>query len=173
MIDSFRAWSRGCLTMQGYTDLDDEDRKALWLGVRFSTALCFTGIAVGTVLASPVILLVMAATAALGGFVMAKHPFDHLYDLAVQPLLGGPKVPPTPAPRRFACQLATPWVIGIAVAFMVDAVTVAWLLALPLLVVAAVVTVTNWCPPSFIHGLLFGRHPAPAPEASLPSGHGQ
>ena len=157
MIDRFTSWSRSCLTMQGYGSLGEEERRSLWLGLRFSTALCFAGIALGTVLASPALLLAMAVTAGVGGFITAKHPFDYVYDAALRPLLGGPRVPPSPAPRRFACQLATPWIAAIAAAFLADAAAIAWILALPLLMVSATVTVTNWCLPSFIYGLLHGR----------------
>ncbi len=102
-------------------------------------------------------LLAMAGSAFLGGFLMPKHPFDYLYDVAVRPLAGGPKVPDSPAPRRFACQLATPWISVIAVASIGGSGTVAWILAIPLLAAGAVVTATNWCMPSFIYGLLHRR----------------
>ena len=157
MIELFASWSRGCLTMQGYGSLSDGERRSLWLGLRFSPLLCLTGIALGTVLASPALLLAMAVTAGVGGFITPKHPFDYVYDAAVRPLLGGPSVPPSPAPRRFSCQLATPWISAIAIAFLADAAAIAWALAVPLLVVAATVTATNWCLPSLIYGLLHGR----------------
>jgi hypothetical protein len=157
MIERLAVWSRSCLTMQGYGTLGDEDRKRLWLGLRFAPLLCFVGIALGVILTSPAVLLAMAATAAVGGFITPKHPFDYLYDVALRPLLGGPSVPPSPAPRRFACQLATPWIVAIAVAFLVDLTVVAWALAVPLLIVAALVTTTNWCLPSLMYGLLHGQ----------------
>jgi hypothetical protein len=157
MIGRLTGWSRSCLTMQGYGSLSDAERRSLWLGLRFSPALCLAGIALGAALASPALLLAMAVAAGVGGFVTAKHPFDYVYDAALRPLLGGPSMPPSPAPRRFSCQLATPWIVAIAVAFWAGAPTVAWVLAAPLLVVAATVTTTNWCLPSLIYGLLHGR----------------
>jgi len=157
MIERLSSWSRGCLTMQGYGSLSDGERRSLWLGLRFSPVLCLTGIALGTALASPALLLAMAVAAGVGGFLTAKHPFDYVYDAVLRPLLGGPSVPPSPAPRRFACQMATPWIAAIAVAFLVDATAIAWVLAVPLLLVAATVTTTNWCLPSLIYGLLHGR----------------
>jgi hypothetical protein len=157
MIERVASWSRGCLTMQGYDSLSDGERRSLWLGLRFSPLLCLTGIALSTALASPALLLAMAVTAGVGGFVTAKHPFDYVYDAALRPLLGGPSVPPSPAPRRFACQLATPWIAAIAVAFWAGVPTVAWVLAVPLLVVAATNTTTNWCLPSLIYELLHRR----------------
>jgi hypothetical protein len=156
MEGRFPSWSRECLTMQGYGALDDRARRQLWLGLRFAPALCLIGIAAGTALASPPLLLALAATALLGGFVTAKHPFDRLYDAALRPALGGP-IPPSPAPRRFACQLATPWIAAVAIAFLAGADVVAWALAMPLLLVGAVVTTTNWCLPSLIYGLLHDR----------------
>lgn len=156
MIERFASWSRSCLTMQGYGSLSEEERRRLGLGLRFSTAFCFAGIALGAALASPALLLAMAVTAGVGGFLTAKHPFDYVYDAALRPLLGGPGVPPSPAPRRFACQMATPWIAAIAVAFWAGAPTVAWALAVPLLLMAATVTITNWCLPSLIYGLLHG-----------------
>ncbi len=162
MIERFASWSRSCLTMQGYGSLSDGERRSLWLGLRFSPVLCLAGIALGTALASPVLLLAMALTAGVGGFVTAKHPFDYVYDAVLRPLLGGPSVPPSPAPRRFACQMATPWIAAIAVAFWVGAPALAWVLAVPLLVVAMANTITNWCLPSLIFGLL---HRRPAGEA--------
>ena len=158
MIERLAVWTRSCMTMQGYGALSDEDRKGLWLGIRSAPMLCFVGIALGVVLASPVLLFAMAATAFVGGFLTPKHPFDYLYDVALRPLLGGPSVPPSPAPRRFACQLATPWIVAIAVAFVADLTVVAWILAVPLLIVAAVVTTTNWCLPSLMYGLLHRQH---------------
>jgi hypothetical protein len=157
MTGRFAAWSRSCLTMQGYGAMSEEERESLWLGIRFAPALCFAGILLGVVLASPVLLLAMAATAAVGGFLTPKHPFDYLYDATFRRLLGSPSVPPSPPPRRFACQLATPWIAAIGIAFLAELTAVAWALAVPLLVVAAIVTTTNWCLPSLMYGLLHGQ----------------
>ncbi len=157
MIEGIFSWSRGCLTMQGYGSLSDGERRELWLGLRFSPLLCFAGIALGTALGSPPLLLAMAATAAVGGFFAARHPFDHVYNAVLRPLIGGPPVPPSPAPRRFACQLAAPWIAAIAISFLAGSSALAWILAIPMLVVAATVTTTNWCLPSLIYGLLFER----------------
>ena len=159
MIGRLATWSRSCVTMQGYGTLSDQERRHLWLGFRFAPALCLAGIALGTLLASPPLLFGMAGFAFVGGFVTAKHPFDYLYDFSVRPLLGGPEVPPSPAPRRFACQLATLWILAIAVAFLGGASTLAWILAAPLLLVGLTVSTTNWCLPSLIYGLTHRGQP--------------
>jgi hypothetical protein len=64
MIESLASRSRGCLTMQGYGSLSDRERRSLWLGLRFSPALCLAGIALGTALASPALLLATALSSA-------------------------------------------------------------------------------------------------------------
>jgi hypothetical protein len=153
------------LSMQGYASLSDDERKQLSIGLRVSPALCLTGMAVGVVLQSPAVLLAMAGTAFLGGFVTRKHPFDLIWDYGLRRITGGPPLPPTPAPRRFACQLATFWLIGLAVACIAGADTLGIVLGVPLLLVAATVTTTNWCVPSLIYGLLHRRRADVAPTA--------
>ena len=146
-------WMRCNLSMQGYEELSDDERRALGLGLRLSPALCLAGMTLGVALGSPAVLLAMAATAFLGGFVTAKHPFDLLWDHGLRRLTGGPPLPRTPPPRRFACQLATFWLVGLAAVFLAGNEALGLALGIPLLAVAAVVTTTNWCLPSLIYGL--------------------
>jgi hypothetical protein len=40
MIERLAGRFRSCLTMQGYGSLSDGERRSLWLGLRFSPALC-------------------------------------------------------------------------------------------------------------------------------------
>ena len=147
-------WMRCNLSMQGYGALNDDERKRLGFALRLSPALCLTGMTLGVVLESPTILLGMAATAVLGGFVTAKHPFDLIWDHGLRRLSGGPPLPPTPPPRRFACQLASFWLVAVAAAYLAGEETMGLILGVPLVLVAAVVTVSNWCMPSLIYGLL-------------------
>jgi hypothetical protein len=117
------------------------------------------GVALGTALESAPLLFTMAGFAFIGGFVTARHPFDYLYNLALLPLLGGPPIPETPPPRRFSCQVATPWIAAIAIAFLAGAPALGWVLAVPLLLVGSTNATTNWCQPSFIYGLLHRSRP--------------
>jgi hypothetical protein len=160
MRHTFIRWTNRNLSMQGYGSLGEDERRSLALALRLSPALCLLGMTLGVVLRSPILLIVMAVTAFAGGFVTAKHPFDLLWDHGLRHLSGAPPLQRTPPPRRFACQLATPWLLAIAAAFLADADTVAVVLAVPLLAVATTVTVTNWCLPSLIHGLIHGSRDA-------------
>jgi Domain of unknown function (DUF4395) len=114
MASRLAHWMRCNLSMQGYESLGDDERRELGLGLRLSPVLCLTGMTLGVVLESPAILLGMAGTAVLGGFVTAKHPFDPIWDQGLRRLSGGPPLPRTPAPRRFACQIASVWLAALA-----------------------------------------------------------
>jgi hypothetical protein len=147
-------WMRDNLSMQGYQELSEDERREFGLALRLSPALCLTGMTLGVVLESPAILLGMSATAFLGGFGAAKHPFDLIWDHGLRQLSGGPLLPPTPPPRRFACQIASVWLVALAAAYLAGADTVGLVLGIPLVLVAAVVATTNWCVPSLIYGFL-------------------
>jgi Domain of unknown function (DUF4395) len=153
MANRLTHWMRCNLSMQGYQELSDDERTELDLALRLSPLLCLTGMTLGVVTESPAILLGMAATAVLGGFITAKHPFDLIWDYGLRRLNEGPPLPPTPPPRRFACQIASVWLLALAAAYVAGADTLGLVLGVPLLLVAAVVAITNWCLPSLIYGL--------------------
>jgi uncharacterized protein DUF4395 len=73
--------------------------------------------------------------------------WSRVYDVALRPLL------------------TAPWIVAIAVAFLADLTAVAWVLAAPLLLVAAVVATTNWCLPSLMYGLMHGQRAGERPSA--------
>lgn len=146
------AWSRGCLAMQGYGALSDQERRAQWLGLRFSPILCTALMAIGVALPEPILLFSVAAVAFVGGF-RSKHPFDYLYEMVVRPLLAAPPVPPQPAPRRFACKLAGGWLVATGLAFVFAPDAVGYALGGVLVAVAVVVSTTNWCLPSLIYAV--------------------
>jgi hypothetical protein len=139
-------WMRSNLTTQGYC-LSDGERRELWLGVRFSTGLCLTLVAVALALESPVMVLVLAGIGLLAGF-SAHHPFDHLWNHGVRHLVGGPPLPPNPIRRRDAFKIATAW-LALVGGLLAAGATIAALALGGLLVAAcAMVTATNLCLPS-------------------------
>ena len=99
---------RDRLRMQGFADVSERDLHDVQLWLRFSPAVCRVGVAMGTVLTSPVIiglLMPIAATGALYGY----NPLDLLYDHAIRRVTGTAPLPPRCAPSRFACLVATVW----------------------------------------------------------------
>jgi len=137
---------RANLTTQGYC-LSDAERSELWLGLRFSAGLCLTLVLVALVLESPVMVFVLAGIGVIAGL-MARHPFDHLWNHGVRHLVGGPPLPPNPPRRRHAFKVATVWLIVVGALFVADATLVALALGGLLVAACATVTATNLCLPS-------------------------
>ena len=101
------------LAAQGYCDLDEPALREIGPWLRWSPALCTTVMATGTILGSPVVLLGLAPLAALGA-ALNRHPFDYLYNGIVRHLTKTRPLPPHAAQRRFACGVASVWLVGTA-----------------------------------------------------------
>jgi hypothetical protein len=94
---------------------------------------------------------------ALLGTLLPFHPFDLLYNFGVRYLTGTRPLPPHGPQRRFVCGLATVWLAATGWAFDVGSPTVGLALGIPLILVAALVSVTHFCIPSQIYNTLFDR----------------
>lgn len=144
------------LDAQGYVNVDRQTMRQVEPWLRWSPAFCALVMGTGTVLASPWILWALAITAALGTL-LPSHPFDYVYNLGVRRLTGTPPLPPNGAPRRFACGMATLWLVGTGAAFAADLAVLGYVLGGILTAVAALVGTTHFCIPSLVYGLIFGR----------------
>jgi hypothetical protein len=148
--------TRGRLQTQGYVDVPEATlaRVAPWL--RWSPAICTTIVGIGTVLASEWVLWALVPFAVLGAL-MSRHPFDYVYNLGVRRLTGTPPLPEHRAPRRFACGMAAVWITATGAAFAAGAPALGYALGGVLAAVGALVSVTHFCIPSTIYGLVFGK----------------
>jgi hypothetical protein len=144
------------LDAQGYVNIARPLMREVEPWLRWSPALCALVMGVGTVLASPWILWGLAPFAAYGA-AFPRHPFDYIYNLGVRRLTGTRPLPPHGAPRRFACGIATVWLLATGAAFVGGVDTLGYLLGGMLTAVAALVGTTHFCIPSLIYALLFGR----------------
>ena len=150
------------LEAQGFCNLDDAalDELAPWL--RWSPAFCTILMAIGVALKSPIILWALAATA-LFGSLLPFHPFDLLYNYGARYLTGTRPLPHQGPQRRFACAIATAWLLATGWAFYTGSDLVGYALGVPLALVAALVSTTHFCIPSLIYNTLF---PDPRPPNS-------
>ena len=144
------------LDIQGYSCESDATlaRTQFWL--RMSPALCAAIAAVGTALASPAILWGLMVFAALGA-VLPFHPFDLIYNLGIRRIAGGADLPRNGAPRRFACGMASVWLLVTGGFFYANFGLAGYLLGGALVAVAALITVSHICIPSLVYRALFGR----------------
>ena len=158
-------FSDSCLAMQGYVGVPEAAKRQLALAIRFTPAVCTGIIIAGLALHSAAWLAGIAAIALIGGLFPSGHPIDLLYNHGVRHLVGGDKLPPNPAPRRFACFIATLLLTGAAVGFATGHPTVAYVLAGFMVAAGVTVTLTNWCLASWMYGLAVGQPNAAATAA--------
>lgn len=111
---------------------------------------------VGVLLNSPLVLWGLAAIAFLGAL-LPFHPFDLLYNYGARYLTGTRPLPHQGRQRRFACGIAAIWLVATGWAFQSGASMLGYGLGIPLILVAALVSVTHFCIPSLIYNTLFGR----------------
>ncbi len=148
--------TRHRLEEQGFCDLDDATLAEVGPWLRWSPVLCAFFMILGVSLQSPVVLWLLAATAFLG-VLLPFHPFDLLYNYGVRHLAGTRPFPRNGPQRKFACGLASAWLVATGWAFHVGASTLGYSLGIPLILVAALVSVTNICIPSMIYNYLFSQ----------------
>jgi hypothetical protein len=148
--------TRRRIEAQGYLGLDDATLAKVGPWLRLSPAICMTWVAIATFYESAAALLVLIPFAALGA-ILPWHPFDAIYNLGIRHLLGTPLLPRAKAPRKFACKVAVVWLSATSLAFYSGATVLGYILGGSLAFAAAVPTFTDFCIPSFIYGLLFGK----------------
>ena len=147
---------RGRLEAQGFSGLDEVTLAEVGPWLRWSPALCTLFMTAGVVLRSPTVLWALAATAALGAW-LPFHPFDLLYNYGARHLTGTRRLPHHGPQRRFACTIATAWLIATGWAFHTGAITSGYVLGIPLMLVAGLVSITHICIPSLLYNMWFTR----------------
>lgn len=147
---------RNRLETQGFCDLDDATLEEVGPWLRWSPVLCTLVMTVGVLLQSPRLLWGLAAIAFLG-VLLPFHPFDLLYNHGLRHLTGTRPLPHQGPQRRFACGIATVWLLATGWAFHAGASTLGYALGVLLILVAALVSITNICIPSMIYNALFRR----------------
>jgi hypothetical protein len=140
------AWMRENLTTQGCC-LSNGERRDLWLGLRFTTALCLALVVTALALQSAALIFALVPIGAVAGFT-ARHPFDYIWNHAARHVVGGPPVPPNPTRRRHAFKLATVWLLAVGGLLAAGATTAGLVLGGLLVAACATVTATNLCLPS-------------------------
>jgi len=150
------AMVRRRLEAQGFVGLDDAALGELAPWLRWSPSLCTVFMILGVAIPSPSILWALAVTALLGA-ILPFHPFDLLYNYGMRFVTGTRPLPHQGPQRRFACGIATAWLVATGWTFQSGAAIVGYALGIPLILVAALVSVTQFCIPSFIYNALFSH----------------
>lgn len=161
---------RDNIQAQGFCGLDDKTYDQINYPLRLAPAICMLWAAAGTALASPTILWALVPFAALGA-ILPGHPFDVFYNYGLRHLSGAPTLPRYGPRRRFACALATVWLVATAWAFQAGMSMLGHILGWLLVATAFVNVSTGFCIPSFIARMFLGKvactHPARGVESAL------
>lgn len=161
MTNSIPPRIRKRLRVQGYECPNERAFREAVPWTRFSPALCSATGAVGTILASPLILGALVPFAALGA-VFRVHPFDLIYNHGIRHVTVTEPLPKNGVPRRFAYGVATVWLSVTAVAFWWEAVLVGYGLGGLFVAVSGLVATTHFCIPSMVYRKLFRQPVDPA-----------
>ena len=154
------------LDIQGFTETDPKvlEETAPWLG--FPYGICAILAAIGTILASPVVLLSLTFFSALAA-ASPVHPFDYIYNYGIRRVTGTGPLPKRGAPGRFACGLGTVWLVVTAWAFYSGMMLTGYILGINLVVVAGLVSTIHFCIPSLIYRSIFGFPPKTGDENGM------
>jgi hypothetical protein len=147
--------TRRRLDIQGFDTVDGQElaRVAPWLRLAFGLCALLGG--VGTALASPTILLVLAPFAALAA-ASPVHPFDLIYNYGIRHLTGTGPLPKRGAPSRFGCGMGAILLAVTAWAFSTGHAGVGYALGAVVTLAALLVSTMDICIPSMIYRSLFG-----------------
>ena len=141
---------------QGFCGLDDKTYAQINYPLRLSPAICMLWTAVGTALASPMILWALMPFAALGA-ILPGHPFDVLYDHGLRHLTGTPALPRYGARRRLACAFATTLIVMAAWGFQAGMPMAGQIAGWALVAGTFMNVSTGLCGPALIVRIFFGK----------------
>ena len=143
------------LELRGIACSSDADFARVVPWIRTTFILYGTLMGIGTALSFTPLLWAMVPIAAAGA-VFTRHPLDLVYNYGLRRLTGTQPLPLNGAPTRFACGLASVWLVATAVAFESGVAWLGYALGGVLVSVVALVSITQFCIPSLIYQLLFG-----------------
>lgn len=153
--------TRWLVALQGFTSVPDRDLKSIDLGLRVGPVFCMLLAGIATAFASPTMLLVLAPFALLGA-VLSGSPFDVFYNYGLRYALNGPRLPVYRAPRRFACAVASLWLVVTAGLMLAGQAVAGQVMGWLLVVTAGVPVTTGFCVPSFFYRLVTRTMPVRA-----------
>ncbi len=142
------------LKAQGYCNLSDAGISELAFGNRFAFIVCGAIVAVAVATAH-VPTLIALTVVAFFGIILPYHPFDYIYNHVLRGILNKPKLPPRSKQYKFACEIASLWLIATTYLFYSGLTIAGYILGGLLVSVAFIVSATDLCIPSMIYNRIF------------------
>jgi hypothetical protein len=155
MTTTLTASTRRRLDIQGFDAVDDRDLAPIAPWLRLAFALCALLLGVGTALASPAILLVLAVIATLAA-AAPVHPFDLIYNHGIRYITRTGPLPKRGPPTRFGCRMGALMLLPTAWAFSAGHAVAGYAFGSALTFVVVLLAVTDICLPSMVYRSMFG-----------------
>ena len=115
-MNTVSSTTRKRIEAQGYLGLSDAGLAEVGPWLRLAPAICMVWSAIATLYQSELALMILVPFAALGAL-LRGHPFEAIYNYGIRHIIGTQKLPPAQAPRRFACGVATIYLLVTIIAF--------------------------------------------------------
>lgn len=148
------ATCRRRLHNQGYQNLSDVELSEHHFGIRLAYWVCSI-LAIAALVTGNVWFVLAVAMVAFLATIPPYHPVDYIYNYGVRQFLAKPKLPPRTNQARFACGIASVWLVATAY-FIADGQTVTGnILGFSLVAVGLLVASTDICIPSMMYNFLF------------------
>jgi hypothetical protein len=148
------------IRQQGFTHVHPDHR--LYEALMFQPRTIAAVVAAGIVLQNAWLFVALSGTVWWSTIVPRRSVFDAAYNHLVAPLLGVPRVPVAPAPRRFAQAMAATASLTIGVALLFGSTTTAWVFEGLFAAGSLAVVVGRVCPPAILYNRLTRNLVAPA-----------
>ena len=156
MKKSISTATRKKLEIQGFEGYTNAELSKYKAGIRFAYLGCGTIVLLGFLFSNP-IFYYLALGIAFFGVVLPRHPMDYIYNGTIRKMLDNPAIPRRTTQSKFACGIATVWLVSILF-FMLNGMTLAYQVAtLLLLTQAFIVGTIDFCVPSMIYNFLFNN----------------
>lgn len=148
------AYATTNLDMQGFGDLSPEEKSRNALALRFTPSIGTALVLVGLMVQSPPWLAAMALVALSGALLPNGMVIDVTYNYVVRHLIGAPRLPSTPAPRRFSYLLSAILLASSALALSFGEPVLGLILGGLVVLGGATLSITLWCLGSWIYWTL-------------------
>ncbi len=143
------------MTQQGFADEETHRRRRHFRALQVQPAVIAATVAVGIVLQSAVLFLILAAVLVWNVVWPRLNVFERFYHLVFGG--GGPKLDPAPGPRRFAQGMAAMFMSVTGAALLAHWMIVAYIVEGLIAVALTALIAGKFCMGSYIYHLLRGR----------------
>ena len=133
------------LDMQGFENLSTEEKSKLNIALRITPTLCSIVVVFGLYYANWQTFAALSTFGFLGTATRMWQPFDVLYNFVISSILKWPKLPPSPAPKRFACFIGFLFLIGGTISFYNEAIIWGYIFGTGYFLAAMTMATTHFC----------------------------